>query len=331
LKRKQSMQALVIRKEDGQQFSRVEDIGEELLPAEGDVRIRVSASTLNYKDALAITAKGPVVRSWPMVPGIDGVGVVVESSHPEWRLGDRAMVNGFGVGERHWGCLAQTASLKGDWLIAPPAAFSDFDCMSIGTAGYTAMLSVMALLDAELSPSDGPVLVTGATGGVGTFAVHLLTRHGFSVTAVTGKQDAADYLRSIGAADILPRTALESAGKPLQKETWAGAIDCVGSHTLANVCAQVRYGGVVAACGLAQGADFPASVMPFILRGIRLQGIDSVMATLVLRARAWALLATHIDKGFLQKVAHSIPLSASIEAADRIMHGHVKGRIVVQL
>jgi acrylyl-CoA reductase (NADPH) len=296
---------------------------------EGDVTIEVDYSTLNYKDGLAITNKSPVVRSWPMVAGIDGAGTVTASTHAAWKVGDAVVLNGFGVGETHKGCLAQRARLKGDWLVRRPAAFSARQAMAIGTAGYTAMLCVLALEKHGVQPTDGDVLVTGATGGVGSVAVALLAKLGYRVVAATGKAAEAGYLTTLGAAAVIDRTELSAPGKPLQKERWAGVVDAVGSHTLANACAQVRYGGAVAACGLAQGIDLPATVMPFILRGVALLGVDSVMAPMRLREQAWARLATDLDPALLEAITTEVPLSGAIEAAARLMAGQVRGRLVV--
>lgn len=297
---------------------------------EGDVTIDVEYSSLNFKDGLAITNRGPVVRQWPMVPGIDGTGTVRQSSHPRWREGDQVILNGWGVGETHKGCLAQRARLRGDWLVRRPPALSARQAMAIGTAGYTAMLCTMAIEDHGLRPGDGEVLVTGATGGVGSVAVTLLSRLGYRVVAATGKVAEADYLRELGASCVVDRTELTQPGKPLQKERWAAVVDCVGSHTLANACAQTRYGGLVAACGLAQGSDLPLTVMPFILRGVVLHGVDSVMAPLQLRERAWSRLAGELDLSRLDAIATEVPLTAAIEYARRLMDGQVRGRIVVR-
>ena len=269
---------LLDKNDDGATSARLAQLDDRALPADGDVLARVDYSTINYKDGLAITGKAPVVRSWPMVPGIDGAGEVIASSHPDWKAGDAFILNGWGVGESHWGCLAQRARLKGDWLIARPPGMSARTAMAIGTAGYTAMLCVMALEEQGVAPDKGDILVTGASGGVGGIAVALLANRGYRVVASTGRLAEADYLASLGAAEVIDRAALSAPAKPLQKERWAGVVDSVGSHTLANAVAQTRYGGSVAACGLAQGMDFPASVAPFILRGVRLIGIDSVMA-----------------------------------------------------
>jgi acrylyl-CoA reductase (NADPH) len=298
--------------------------------AEGEVRLAVEYSTLNYKDGLAITNKGPVVRAWPMVPGIDGAGRVIESRHAQWQPGDRVVHNGWGVGETRWGCLAGEAVLAGDGLVRLPAAFTPRQAMAIGTAGYTAMLCVLALERHGLRAGDGEVLVTGASGGVGSMALALLSRLGHRAIASTGKLAEADYLRALGAADLIDRATLAAPGKPLQKERWAAVIDSVGSHTLANACAQTRYGGVVAACGLAQGMDFPSSVAPFILRGVTLAGVDSVMAPLARRQEAWQRLARDLDIAKLESMTTEIGLDQAIAEAAELMAGRVKGRIVVR-
>lgn len=321
-------QALVLEKNPD--FSAaVREVDESFLP-EADVTIEVAYSTLNYKDGLAITNKSPVVRSWPMVAGIDGAGTVVDSASPLWKVGDAVVLNGFGVGETHKGCLAGKARLKGEWLIRRPPAFSAKQAMAIGTAGYTAMLCVLALERHGLKPGDGEVLVTGATGGVGSVAVALLAKLGHKVVAATGKAAEEGYLRSLGAASIIDRKELATPGKPLQKERWSAVVDAVGSHTLVNACAQVRYGGAVAACGLAQGMDFPATVAPFILRSVALLGVDSVMAPLALREQAWARLARDLDPKHLDAITTEIPLGEAIAAAQRLMAGQVRGRMVVK-
>lgn len=321
--------ALVLDNANGFSAS-VQPVDETRLPA-GDVTVSVAYSTLNYKDGLAITNKGPVVRSWPMVAGIDGAGTVVDSSHPAWKPGDAFVHNGWGVGETHWGCLAEKARLKGDWLVRLPAAFTPRQAMAIGTAGYTAMLCVLALEDHGLKPGAGEVLVTGATGGVGSVATALLGRLGYKVVAATGKAGEEAYLKSLGASAIIDRAELTSAGKPFQKERWAGVVDAVGSHTLANALAQTRYGGVVAACGLAQGMDLPTTVMPFILRGVTLAGIDSVMAPLPKRQRAWERLARDLDPALLERMIEEIPLATAIAKAQDLMAGKVRGRVVVRV
>lgn len=321
-------QALVLEK-NPEFTAAVREVDDSFLP-EADVTVAIDYSTLNYKDGLAITNKSPVVRSWPMVAGIDGSGTVLESASPKWQRGDAVVLNGFGVGETHKGCLAGKARLKGEWLIRRPAAFSAKQAMAIGTAGYTAMLCVLALERHGVKAGDGEVLVTGATGGVGSVAVALLAKLGHKVVAATGKSSEEAYLRSLGASSIIDRADLSAPGKPLQKERWSAVVDAVGSHTLANACAQVRYGGAVAACGLAQGMDFPATVAPFILRSVALLGVDSVMAPLALREQAWARLARDLDAKHLDSITTEIPLSEAIAAAQRLMAGQVRGRVVVK-
>ncbi len=314
----------------GDSFSaQVVDIDEAALP-QGDVTIAIDYSTLNYKDGLAITNKSPVVRNWPMVAGIDGAGTVTESSHPAWKPGDKVVHNGWGVGETHWGCLSQLARLRGDWLVRLPAAFTTRQAMAIGTAGYTAMLCVLALEDHGLTPAGGEVLVTGATGGVGSVAVALLGRLGYNVVAATGKAEEHGYLKKLGAASVIERASLSAPGKPFQKERWAAVVDAVGSHTLANALAQTRYGGVVAACGLAQGMDLATTVMPFILRGVTLAGVDSVMAPLARRQRAWDRLARDLDPGLLESMVEEVTLDGAIASAHALMEGRVRGRVVVR-
>jgi len=308
----------------------VKEVDDAALPA-GDVTVKVDYSTLNYKDGLAITNKGPVVRHWPMVAGIDGAGTVLESSHPAWRAGDAFIHNGWGVGETQWGCLAEKARLKGDWLVKLPSAFTARQAMAIGTAGYTAMLCVLALEDHGVKPEAGEVLVTGATGGVGSVAIALLGKLGYTVVAATGKASEEAYLKSLGAASIIDRAGLSAAGKPFQKERWAAVVDPVGSHTLANALAQTRYGGVVAACGLAQGADLPTTVMPFILRGVTLAGVDSVMAPLPKRQRAWDRLARDLNPQLLESITTEVTLDAAIAKAHELMSGQLRGRIVVKI
>jgi acrylyl-CoA reductase (NADPH) len=310
-------------------------IDEAQLPAAGDVTVRVAWSTLNYKDGLAITGKSPVVRSFPMVPGIDFAGTVTQSDHPRWKTGDRVLLNGYGVGEGHWGGLAQMARVKGDWLVALPESLSEREAMAIGTAGYTAMLCVQALQrhwsDAGVLPDSGEVLVTGANGGVGSVAISLLAGLGHTVVASTGRLQETDYLKSLGAARVIDRSELSAPGKPLQKERWIGVVDSVGSHTLANACASTRYGGAVAACGLAQGMDLPANVAPFILRGVTLYGIDSVMAPMPRRVAAWEALATTLDRQQLAAITKEIGLGDAIGAASEILAGQVRGRLVVNV
>jgi acrylyl-CoA reductase (NADPH) len=322
--------ALLLEKTEAGFRAGVQDVAESELP-EGDVLISVAHSTLNFKDALAITNKGPVVRAWPMVAGIDGAGTVIESSHPRWKPGDRVVHNGWGVGEARWGCLAETARLKGDWLVPLPPAFTTRQAMAIGTAGYTAMLCVLALERHGLKPGDGDVLVTGATGGVGSIATALLSRLGHRVTAATGKSGEADYLAHLGAAHVIDRAELSAPGKPLQKERWAAVVDALGSHALANALAQTRYGGVVAACGLAQGSDLPATVMPFILRGVTLVGVDSVMAPLALREQAWQRLARDLDLAKLESMIDDVTLAQAASHADTLMQSKSRGRIVVSI
>ncbi|MDD4942291.1 MAG: oxidoreductase [Rhodoferax sp.] len=305
-------------------------LDESSLP-EGDVTLAVAYSTLNYKDGLAITNKSPVVRQWPMVAGIDGAGTVIASSHPNWQVGDLVVHNGWGLGETRWGCLAEKARLKGDWLVRLPAAFTPRQAMAIGTAGYTAMLCVLALEDHGVQPDQGEILVTGATGGVGSVAIALLAKLGFNVVAATGKASEEAYLKALGARSIIDRASLSAPGKPFQKERWAGVVDAVGSHTLANALAQTRYGGVVAACGLAQGMDLPSSVMPFILRGVTLAGVDSVMAPLPKRQRAWARLAQDLDVSVLERMVQEVPLADCVAHAHALMAGQVRGRVVVKI
>ncbi len=322
--------ALLIEKGETGQTVALTSLDETDLP-DGDVSIDVEYSTLNYKDGLAITGKSPVVRKFPMVPGIDLAGVVTESSHADWKKGDRVVLNGWGVGETHWGGLAQRARLNGDWLVPLPDNFTARQAMAIGTAGYTASLSVDALVNHGVTPDRGEILVTGATGGLGSVAIALLAKAGFTVAAATGKASSAEYLKGLGATAVLDRAELADAGKPMQKERWAGVIDSVGSHTLANACAQTRYGGTVAACGLAQGMDFPASVAPFILRGVSLIGIESVMAPREPRMAAWARLSRDLDASALDAIANEIGLGDAIDAAGQLLDGKVRGRIVVDV
>jgi acrylyl-CoA reductase (NADPH) len=325
--------ALVLHKDETGFRAGLERLDDERLSplADGDVRLAVEYSTLNYKDGLALTNKGPVVRAWPMVPGIDGAGVVLESRNPRWQAGDRVVHNGWGVGETRWGCLAERALLPGDGLVRLPAAFSTKQAMAIGTAGYTAMLCVLALERHGLKPGDGEVLVTGATGGVGSVAIALLACLGHRVVAATGKAAETDYLRTLGAAEVIDRAGLSGPGKPLQKERWAAAVDAVGSHTLVNALAQTRYGGVVAACGLAQGMDLPGSVAPFILRGVTLAGIDSVMAPLARREEAWQRLARDLDPAALERMTEEITLEDAVVRAHDLIGGRVRGRLVVRV
>jgi len=325
--------ALLLEKDDAGFRAGVTTLDDNRLPPPnpGDVLVQPEYSTLNFKDGLALTNKAPVVRSWPMVPGIDGAGTVLESSHPAWQPGDHFVHNGWGVGETAWGCMAERARLKGDGLVKLPAAFTPRQAMAIGTAGYTAMLCVLALERHGLVPGAGEVLVTGATGGVGSVAIALLARLGHRVVAASGKTQEADYLKHLGAAAVIDRAELGAPGKPLQKERWAAVVDALGSQTLVNALAQTRYGGVVAACGLAQGMDLPGSVAPFILRGITLAGIDSVMAPLALRVQAWTRLARDLDPALLETMVEEVPLEGAVAAAQRLMAGQVRGRIVVRI
>ncbi len=325
--------ALVLHKDEAGFRAGLETLDDARLPAlaDGDVLVAVDYSTLNYKDGLALTNKGPVVRAWPMVPGIDGAGSVVQSRHPRWQPGDRVIHNGWGVGETRWGCLAGRAVLGGDGLVQLPAVFTARQAMAIGTAGYTAMLCVLALERHGLAPGGGEVLVTGATGGVGSVAVALLARLGHRVVAATGKAGEADYLKALGAADIVDRATLSAPGKPLQKERWAAVVDAVGSHTLVNALAQTRYGGVVAACGLAQGADLPGTVMPFILRGVTLAGVESVVQPLARREVAWQRLARDLDSAHLERITEEIALADAIPRAHELIAGRVRGRLVVRI
>jgi acrylyl-CoA reductase (NADPH) len=320
--------AILVEKTDAGQTTRLAELDESSLPA-ANVLLAVQRSTINYKDALALTGKAPVIRKFPMVPGIDGAGEVMESTHASFRPGDRVLVNGFGVGESHWGCLAGRARLDGGWLLPIPSAFTATQAMAIGTAGYTAMLCVMALERHGVTPEKGEVLVTGAAGGVGSVAIALLSKLGFRVVASTGRAAEALYLTGLGAAEVVDRAILSTPGKPLQKERWAGVVDSVGSQTLANACATTRYGGTVAACGLAGGMDFPASVAPFILRGVTLAGVDSVMAPMALRIEAWQRLARDLDPARLSAMTREIGLADAIPAAADLLAGKVRGRIVV--
>ncbi len=321
--------ALLLQKNETFQAS-LASVDESALP-DGDVSIDVAYSTLNFKDGLAICNKSPVVRQWPMVAGIDGAGTVSASSHPAWKVGDQVILNGWGVGETHWGCLAQKARLKGDWLVRLPAAFTPRQAMAIGTAGYTAMLCVMALERHGVQAGQGDVLVTGASGGVGSVAVALLSALGHRVVASTGKAHEHDFLRRLGAAEVIERQALSEPGKPFQKERWAAVVDTVGSHTLANALAQTRYGGAVAACGLAQGMDLPTTVMPFILRNVALLGVDSVMAPRALREQAWSRLARDLKVDLLEALTEEIGLDQAIDKAGELMAGRVRGRVVVKI
>ncbi len=322
---------ILVEKDESGYRAAVKDLDEAQLP-EGDVSVQVAYSTLNYKDGLAITGKGPVVRKFPMVPGIDLAGVVESSSHPDYRVGDRVVLNGWGVGEGHWGGLAQKARLKGDWLVPLPAAFTLRQAMAIGTAGYTAMLCVLALERHGVTPDQGEVLVTGAAGGVGSVAVAVLARLGYTVVAATGRlPEERDYLLRLGATTVLDRSELAAPGKPLAKERWAGAVDVVGSQTLANICASLRYRGVVAACGLAGGADLPATVLPFILRNVLLAGIDSVMCPRADRLVAWQRLGQDLEPTKLDTMTREVGLAEALLVGPDLLAGRVRGRVVVDV
>lgn len=321
---------ILINKIDDTYSVNLQEIDETVLP-EGDVDIDVLYSTLNYKDGLAITGKSPVVRRFPMVPGIDLVGSVTESRSDDFQKGDMVLLNGFGVGETHCGGLAQKARLKSEWLIKLPAAISPENAMAIGTAGYTAMLCVIALEQEGVKPDSGEILVTGANGGVGSFAISILSKLGYTVVASTGRLNEGDYLKKLGASELIDRNDLSEPGKPMVRERWAGAIDSVGSHTLANICASTKYGGTIAACGLAQGMDFPASVAPFILRGITLKGIDSVMRPIVDRHEAWGRLAQILQAEDFADISTFIGLGDVIDTASQLIDGKVRGRVVVDV
>ncbi len=325
-----TFKAIVVEKGEGGQKAGLADFDEANL-MDGDVTVRVEWSTVNYKDGLALTGKAPVIRRFPMIPGIDFAGTVESSSHPQWKPGDRVILNGWGAGETHLGGYAEKARVKGDWLVGLPARNSARGAMAIGTAGYTAMLAVMALERQGVAPRHGPVIVTGAAGGVGSVAVTLLAKLGFAVVASTGRPAEADYLKSLGAREIIERKELTGASKPLGPERWAGGIDTVGSATLANVLSMTRYGGAIAACGLAGGMDLPATVAPFILRGVSLIGIDSVMCPLERRREAWKRLASDIDAGKLATMTSEIDLAGVMDAGRRIVEGAVRGRIVVKI
>jgi acrylyl-CoA reductase (NADPH) len=322
--------ALVLTQQDKKTVATLSQLDDTDLP-QGEVRVRVEYSTMNYKDALAITGRGLIVRNWPMVPGIDLAGTVEESTDPAWRAGDKVVVTGWGLGETHWGGFAQKSRLKREWLLRLPAAYTAREAMLVGTAGFTAALCVMALQRHGLEPGDGEVLVTGAAGGVGSVAVAMLGSLGHAVVASTGRPHEADYLRRLGAARVVDRAEFAQPGKPLQTERWAGVVDTAGSHTLVNACAQTRWNGAVAACGLAQGADFPATVMPFILRGVTLYGINSVFVDNPTRERAWALLAQHVPAARLAEMAVDIGLSQAIAHAPKVLDGQVRGRTVVNV
>lgn len=321
---------LVSRDEEKKQSVAIAELDEADL-MEGDVTIAVEATTVNYKDGLAITGQAPVVRRFPLVPGIDFAGTVTASSDSNWKAGDKVVLNGWGVGETHHGGFAERARVKGDWLVPLPDGMSPRDAMAVGTAGYTAMLSVMALERHGITPDRGPVVVTGAAGGVGSVAVSILSKLGYHVVASTGRPAEGDYLKELGAAEIISRDELSGPAKPLAKERWAGGVDAVGSHTLANVLSMTSYGGAVTACGLAQGMDLPASVAPFILRGVSLLGIDSVMAPRELRLEAWKRIGTDLDHAKLSALSTTMPFDAIINAAHDIVEGKVRGRLVVEM
>lgn len=325
-----TFRAIVINNSAAGQDVRLADFDEKDL-MEGDVTVAVDWSTVNYKDGLALTGKAPVVRRFPMIPGIDFAGTIESSSHPAWKAGDKVILNGWGLGETHLGAYAEKARVKGDWLVRLPGTMSARDAMAIGTAGYTAMLAVMALQRAGVTPSRGPVVVTGAAGGVGSVAIAILAKLGYAVTASTGRPSETDYLKGLGAADIIDRKELTGSPRALGKERWAGGIDVVGSTTLANVLSMTRYGGAVAACGLAGGMDLPTSVAPFILRGVSLIGIDSVMCPMELRQQAWQRLETELDRGKIEAMTSEIALANVIGAGARIVDGQVRGRIVVKV
>jgi len=296
---------------------------------EGDVTVKVEYSTLNYKDGLAITGKAPVVRHWPMVPGIDFAGEVIDSNNDDWQAGDKVILNGWGVGEVHWGGLAEKARVNGDWLIKLPENMTSRQAMSVGTAGYTAMLCIIKLQQHGVTPDMGDILVTGASGGVGSIATSILSNLGYSVIASTKPGEESEHVKSLGAKETIDRTELSERGKPLAKERWVGAVDCAGSHTLANICASLRYGGIVAACGLAQGMDLPATVAPFILRGITLAGVDSVYAPRQDRESAWAQISEHLDVATLEANTKEINLDAAIQTAKDLIDDKLIGRVVV--
>jgi acrylyl-CoA reductase (NADPH) len=323
------MKAILLSKEADKFQAKIAEVGDNELP-EGDVTVNVEYSTVNFKDALAITDKSPIVRKWPMVPGIDFAGVVEASAHPSWKPGDRVILNGWGVGESHWGGLARKARVKGDWLVRVPEGMTTRETMAIGTAGYTAMLCVMALERLGVAKERGEVLVTGATGGVGSISVAILAELGYHVVASTGKLAEKAYLESLGAKEIIDRATLSQPGKPLQKERWAGVVDSVGSHTLANACAQTMTEGVVAACGLAQGMDFPATVAPFILRGVTLAGVNSVMVPMERRLEAWRRLA-RLDRAKLASTITDIGLAEAIARSPEVIAGRIRGRLVVDV
>ncbi|ADZ90652.1 acrylyl-CoA reductase (NADPH) [Marinomonas mediterranea] len=323
------MKALLIENNNNVYQTELKEFDDSLLP-EGNVMVEVEYSGLNYKDALAITGKSPVVRQFPMVPGIDFAGKVIQSDSDKFKEGDTVVLNGWGVGERHWGGLGQRARVNADWLIPLPSAFTTRQAMAIGTAGYTAMLCVLELEKHGVKPDDGEILVTGAAGGVGSVAIALLAKLGYQVMALTGRPSEADYLKSLGAQGIIDRSEMSEPSRPLGKERWAGVIDVVGSHVLANACATTKYGGIVAACGLAGGMDLPGSVAPFILRGVKLAGVDSVMCPYEKRLEAWTRLATDLDLELLESLTTDIQLEDAIEKSKALLAGEIRGRLVVK-
>lgn len=328
-----SLSAIILEKDEINGFSHsLKTITkQQLLQQQGDTLVQIHYSSINYKDALALTNKSPIVRQWPMVPGIDGVGKVIECQSGRYQSGDLVILNGWGCGETHWGCLAQYAYLKSEWLIPLPQNITPYQSMIIGTAGYTAALCVKRIVDFGVKPEDGKVLVTGATGGVGSVAIAILSKLGYQVTASTSKVADKDYLHKLGAVEIIDSQSLKEPNRPLQKELWSAAIDVVGSYTLANICAQTKYGGIVACCGLAQGMDLPATVAPFILRGVTLAGVDSVMASYDKRIAAWQLIAENMDEKLYSHIAQTITLNECAEVANKMIANKIKGRFVVDV
>ena len=323
--------ALVLNKnEDQKATGEIQEIDISELP-EGDVLVKVDYSTINYKDSLAITSSSPIIKNFPMVPGIDFAGTVEESTNSNFNVGDNVILNGFGVGEKHWGGLSQKARVNGDWLIHMPKEFTAKQAMAIGTAGYTSMLCVLALENNGITPEKGEILVTGATGGVGSVAISLLSKLGYNICASSGRIEHSEYLKSLGASSIIDRNELSEKGRPLNKERWAGAIDSVGSHTLANICASLKYGGTVAACGLAQGFDLPSTVMPFILRGVTLAGVDSVYCPIKDRINAWKRLASDLNMDQLNEMISTVPLSEVVDSTHNMLSGKTHGRIIVDV
>lgn len=322
--------AIMIDKTETEQTVGLKTLEESALP-EGDVMVDIDYSTINYKDALAVTNSAPIARTYPLVPGIDFAGTVTSSSHADYKAGDKVILNGWGVGEQYWGGLAQKAKVNGDFLVPLPSSFTTRQAMAIGTAGYTAMLCVLALEGHGVTPDKGEIVVTGASGGVGSVAIATLAKLGYKVVAVTGKPDEGQYLLDLGAAEILDRATLSEPGRPLSKERWAGAVDTVGSHILANICASTKYNGVVTACGLAAGMDLPLTVMPFILRGVCLQGVESVVCPKERRILAWSRLATDLDPDKLSSMVNEIGLSEVIDAAPKLMNGTLRGRFIVDV